>query len=58
MIVRLKSGELKELNWENFINENEIYKFIKDDKFGNRKIISKDENIKEIVNIIKRKPYK
>lgn len=58
MIVRLKSGELKELNWENFINENEIYKFIKNDKFGNSKIISKDENIKEIVNIIKRKPYK
>lgn len=58
MIVRLKSGVLKELNWENFINENEIYKFIKDDKFGKSKIISKDENIKEIINIIKRIPYK
>ena len=58
MIVRLKSGELKELNWENFINENEIYKFIKNDKCGNSKTTSKDENIKEIVNIIKRKPYK
>lgn len=58
MIVRLKSGVLKELNSENFINENQIYKFIKDDKFGKGKIISKDENIGEIINIIKRKPYK
>jgi hypothetical protein len=58
MIVRLKSGLLKEVNFENFINEKDIYNFIKDDKFGKNKIISKDENIKEIIDIIKRKPYK
>ena len=58
MIIRLKSGVLKELNFENFNNEKEIYNFIKDDKFEKSKIISKDENIKEIINIIKRKPYK
>ena len=58
MIVRLKSGELKELNLENFINENDIYKFIRNEKFEKTKIITKDDNIKEIINIIKKKPYK
>ena len=38
MIVRLKSGELQELNLENFINENDIYKFIISDKFEKTKI--------------------
>ena len=58
MIVRLKSGELKELNWKYFNNENEINKFIRNDKFEKSNIISKDDNIKEIINIIKKRPYK
>jgi len=58
MIVRLKSGELQELNLKNFINENDIYKFIRNEKFEKSKIITKDDNIKEIINIIKKKPYK
>tara|TARA_Y100000389_G_scaffold204896_1_gene260586 strand:+ start:16809 stop:16985 length:177 start_codon:yes stop_codon:yes gene_type:complete len=58
MIVRLKSGELQELNLKNFINENDIYKFIKNEKFEKIKTITKDDNIKEIINIIKKKPYK
>lgn len=58
MIVRLKSGELQELNLKNFINENDIYKFIRNEKFEKIKTITKDDNIKEIINIIKKKPYK
>lgn len=58
MIVRLKSGELQEFNLKNFINENDIYKFIRNEKFEKSKIITKDDNIKEIINIIKKKPYK
>ena len=41
MIVRLKSGLLKEVNFENFINEKDIYNFIKDDKFGKIKLFLK-----------------